>query len=441
MLVYQRYLFYSQTNSMNMNTFKKISGISVLSIIVLVIFLSLSACQKDDDTRIRDNKTFHDLMKEWYLWYEQMPSVNSSSYSSPYTLLEALRVYPPDRWSFITTKKAFEDYFQDSKFIGYGFGSAYDTNGKLRISFIYNTVPLYDLGVRRSWIIKSINGTLITGQNINQLLGDNEVGVSNTFVFIKPDGTEVTRTVAKQEVTMNTVLHYEVIDTLGMKIGYIAFQSFTATSEKDLEPAFQLFTSEGVSDLILDMRYNGGGSVDAAISLGSTLLDPSNIGDVFVKYIHNDKKISENSVNFFEQTTYNLNLSRLFVIATSGTASASELIINGLRPYIPVYVVGDDTHGKPTGMYRWFYSTYAFVPVTFKTTNANDEGDFYEGIPADGYAADDTSRAFGDPEEASLQQALHFIVNNSFSGTIQTKSVIRQPWEDFQGLRAIIMSH
>jgi carboxyl-terminal processing protease len=441
MLVYQRYLFYSQTNSMNMNTYKKISGISVLSMIALAIFLSFSSCQKDDDTRIRDNKAFHDLMKEWYLWYNQMPSVNSSSYSSPYTLLEALRVYPPDRWSFITTKKAFEDYFQNSKFIGYGFGSAYDTNGKLRISFIYNTVPLYNLGVRRSWIIKSINGTLITGQNISQLLGADQVGVSNTFVFIKPDGTEVTHTVAKQEVIMNTVLHYEVIDTLDKKIGYIAFQSFTATSEKDLEPAFQLFTSEGVSELILDMRYNGGGSVDAAVSLGSTLLDPSNIGDVFVKYIHNDKKTAENSVTYFEETTYNLNLSRMFVIATRGTASASELIINGLRPYIEVYVVGDDTHGKPTGMYAWYYSTYAFVPVTFKTTNVNDEGDFYDGISANGYAADDTSKAFGDPEEASLQQALHYIVNGSFTYTIQSKSFIRQPWEDFTGLRAIIMSH
>lgn len=424
-----------------MKTFKKIPSFAVLGLFILTISLFLSACQKDDDQRIKDNRVFHDLMKEWYLWYDLMPTVNPSGYSSPYTLLEALRVYPPDRWSFITTKKEFEDYFVNSKFIGYGFGSSYDSNGKLRISFIYNTVPLYNLGVRRGWIIKSINGITITNQNISQLLGPDAVGIPNTFVFIKPDGSEVTHSVTKQEVIMNTVLHYEVIDTLGMKIGYIAFQSFTGTSEKDLEPAFQLFTTEGVSDLILDMRYNGGGSVDAAVSLGSTLLSPGNVGDVFVKYVHNDKKTSENTVNFFEETTYNLNLSRLFVIATRGTASASELIINGLRPYIDVFVVGDNTHGKPTGMYGWYYRTYAFVPVTFKTTNANDEGDFYAGIPVNGPAADDTSKAFGDPAEASLQQALHYILNGSFSSAVQSKSLMRQPWEDFTGLRAVIMSH
>jgi hypothetical protein len=435
---------YSRLKSATMKPFKNIMNYKVLSLLFLVFILVISGCKKDtnDDTQIRDNKAFHDLMKEWYLWYDQMPDVNPANYISPYTLLEALRVYPPDRWSFVTTKKEFEDYFVSSKFIGYGFGSAYDASSKLRISFIYNTVELYNLGVRRGWIIKSINGITITNQNIGSLLGANEIGVSNTFVFIKPDGSEVTHTVAKQEVIMNTVLHYEVIDTLGMKIGYLAFQSFTGTSDEDLKPAFQLFTAEGISDLILDMRYNGGGSVDASVYLGSSLLSAANIDDVFIKYIHNNKKTSENSTTLFEETDYNMNLSRLFVIATSGTASASELIINGLKPYMDdVYVIGDDTHGKPTGMYGWYYDKYAFVPVTFETTNANDEGKFYDGIPADSYAADNTSRPFGDPEEDSLKEALNYIINGTFSGKIQTKSHIRQPWEDFTGLRAIIMSH
>ena len=426
-----------------MKLFISIKNKKVLSLLILVFILVLSGCKKDtnDDTRIRDNKAFHDLMKEWYLWYDQMPDVNPANYISPYTLLEALRVYPPDRWSFVTSKKEFEDYFVNSKFIGYGFGSAYDASSKLRISFIFKTVELFNLGVQRGWIIKSINGEPMTGQNIGSL-GANEIGVTNTFVFEKPDGTEVTHTVAKQEVTMNTVLHSEVIETPAGKVGYLVFQSFTGTSAGELETVFADFSTQGVSDIILDMRYNGGGSVNASVYLGSSLLSAANKDDVFIKYIHNNKKTSENSTTLFEETDYNMNLTRLFVIATSGTASASELIINGLKPYMDdVYVIGDDTHGKPTGMYGWYYDKYAFVPVTFETTNANDEGKFYDGIPADSYATDDTSKAFGDPEEASLKEALNYIINGTFSGKIQTKSYIRQPWEDFTGLRAVIMSH
>lgn len=401
----------------------------------------ISGCQKDDDEIEKANKAFYDLMKEWYLWYKQMPAVNPSNYSSPYYLLEALRVYPPDRWSFISTKTEFESYFKESKFIGFGFGSAYDTGGSLRISFIFNSVQLYQLGVRRGWIIKSVNGITLNGQSIGQLLGPNQIGVSATFVFRKPDGTEVSHTVTKQEVIMNNVLHKEVINTTAGNVGYLVFQGFTEPSIAELKLAFQEFTNAGITDLILDLRYNGGGSVGAAVFLGSSLLSAPHKDQVFVKYIHNDKKTSENTTNKFIQTEYNLNLTRLITIATSGTASASELIINGLKPYIPVYVVGDDTHGKPTGMYAWYYKDYAFVPVTFKTTNANDEGDFYDGIPANSYVADDTTRPFGDPEEASLKEALHFIVSGSFSGTIQTKKYMKQPWEEMTGLRAIIMSH
>ncbi len=411
--------------------------------LILVLFFSLLvSCQKQESKALKANKELYELMQEWYLWYKDMPKISPSSYINVYHVMEALRVNPPDRWSFVTTKKEFDDYFKDSKFVGYGFGSAYDGQGKLRISFIFNTVELYNLGVRRSWIIKSINGIPISGQNINQMLGANQVGVTNNFVFIKPDGTEVSHTVAKQEITMNTVLHYEVIDTPGGKVGYLVFQSFTGTSKNELNEAFQHFQTNGpITDLVLDLRYNGGGAVSAANHLASSILSSGNKGDVFVKYIHNDKKTGENTIENLIETSYNLNLRRLFVLATRATASASELIINGLKPYIEVFVIGDTTHGKPTGMYGWYYDIYAFVPVAFTSVNKNNEGGFYTGIPANKTALDDTSRQFGDPEEACLKEALYYINNGTFSGIIHTKSMFRQPWEDFTGLRAVIMSH
>lgn len=427
-----------------MNRLRSLHKLYPLFLVLLFLGL-LASCKKDDDnSTIIDNRQFHELMKEWYFWYKEMPNINPDNYPSVHHVLEALRYKSLDRWSFITTKQEIEAYYQESKFIGHGFGSSYDNQGKLRISFVFNSVPLFQQGVRRSWIIHSINGTIIAGQSISQLLGPNNIGVSNTFVFQKPDGTLTSPiTVVKDEVIMNNVLHSEVINTPAGKAGYIVFQGFTNPAVEELRQNFQTFLSEGVSDLILDLRYNGGGATSVANYLASSILSASNKGDVFFKYRFNDKKASENESDVFRETENNLGIPRLFVIATKGTASASELIINGLKPYIDVYVVGGDTHGKPTGMLAWTYKDYAFVPVTFETVNANDEGAYYNGIPVDGPAEDDLSRGFGNPEESSLKEALHYIVNGSFSGIPGTKSQVyyKQSWEEFSGLRAIIMSH
>lgn len=419
-------------------------GKSLLAFLLFLGFFFFAGCREEEPvvpTVPSANIQFHNLMKEWYFWYKDMPEINPANFHDVYDVLEALRVNPPDRWSYITSKQEFEDFFRRSIFIGYGFGSAYDAEGRLRVTFVFNTVSLYLQGVRRGWIIRSINGIPITGQRIGPLLGADEIGVSNRFVFERPDGSLVNITAAKQEVIMNSVLHREVINMPAGRVGYLVFQSFTTPSIIELRTAFQEFSTAGITDLILDLRYNGGGAVSAAIYLGSSLLSSARRGEVFFKNIHNDKKTAENDIENFSVTDFNLNLTRLFVITTRATASASELIINGLRPYIDVYVIGGTTHGKPVGMYAWTYRDYAFVPVTFKTVNALNQGDYYMGIPADRTAADDTRRAFGDPQEASLREALNYITYGAFTGAIVPKIHLKQPWEDMTGLRAIIMSH
>lgn len=118
------------------------------------------------------------------------------------------------------------------------------------------------------------------------------------------------------------------------------------------------------------------------------------------------------------------------------------MVINGLEPFMPVYIVGDDTYGKPMGMNAWYYGEqYAFVPVTFKIANANDQGEYFDGLSADSYVDDDLSRPFGDPEEASLKEALQFIETGSFSLQVATKSLVKQPAEYMTGIRAEIGAH
>jgi carboxyl-terminal processing protease len=141
----------------------------------------------------------------------------------------------------------------------------------------------------------------------------------------------------------------------------------------------------------------------------------------------------------FTNETNNLQLNRLVTICTGATASSSELVINGLKPFLDVYIVGADTYGKPMGANIKKFKKWALVPITFKTTNANDEGDYFNGLPVDIPANDGLNKNFGNREEASLKQAMAFIL----SGSVKSEQVVEpipfeQPLEGKWGLRRMI---
>ncbi len=426
--------------------YRYIFSLLFLLIPATVLFNSCTKEEEDDpqdEQRIAENTEFYKLLGEWYYWYDKIPNINPANYASVYDVMEAVRHRPLDRWSYVTTRKEFESYYLESKFIGYGFGSAFDAHGNLRVTFIFNSVDMYEKGVRRSWILREVNGTTLRpGVNINQLLGANEVGISNDFLFIDHDGEPVAMTLVKDEVFMNTVLHKEVIEYGGKKAGYLVFKNFTTPSFDELDEAVNYFNSEGIDELILDLRYNGGGQTNVANYLASIIGGQKVAGKHFAKYLYNDKKEDENFTDNFKDEEIPFNVDRLITISTRATASASEMVINGLKPFMDVYIVGDNTYRKPMGMNAWYYGDlYAFVPVTFKIANADSDGDYFDGLVADSYTADDITRPFGDPEEASLKEALEFMATGTFSGLPRKKSLYVQPFEEMTGIRAEIGAH
>lgn len=417
-----------------------------LFVILLILFaLPFTSCKKEEEEFYNeDNELFYDFMKEWYFWTDYIPEINPSSYPSIFEVLEAIRYRDLDRWSYIADYQEFIAYFQDSRIIGYGFGSKWDPQGNLRISFVFNTVEMYERGVRRSWILEAVNGTQLSpGMSINQLLGANQVGVSNTFRFRTPGGDIEEMDLQKQEVIMNTVLHHQIIEQGGLKVGYMVLQGFTAPTKEELNIVFADFATAGIDELILDMRYNGGGSVNIAIHLASLIGGAELAGEVFAKYAFNIFKEEEyNRIEKFIDLENSLQINRLITIGTRATASASELVINSLTPFIDVIIVGDNTYGKPMGANAFnFKDTWALVPITFTLYNANDEGDFFEGLPVDVPAPDDLSRLFGDPMESSLQQALAFIEMGITKGMPVAEPIVKQPWEDLKGIRKEMRVH
>ena len=409
-------------------------------LVVCMAFL-LITCERDilnPEQNKLTKSVLYEVMKEWYLWYETMPVVNPDDYHSLNALLDALRYSPTDRWSYVMSTEEYDRYYDRGEYIGHGIGLIGDAGGNLWTGWVYEESPAQDQGIERGWIILSINGENITNEtNLDSLLGDNEVGVMNSFTFRKPGGQTINLDIEKQIVDINSVLYSDIINVNDTKVGYLVYQHFLVTSVEELDTVFKGFQDNQINDIIVDLRYNPGGQVDVAQHLGSLIAGEYAIKRDFVILEYNDQKSERNLTRPFLDVEYMMTPTpeRVFFITTARSASASELVINGLlgltgltRPF-EIYLVGDDTHGKPVGSISAKYVDSTLIPITFRYMNRKNEGGFFDGLPANSYIEEDITKDFGDPEEPLLQEVLYFIENGSFTGTGVKKSI---PADEFQ---------
>jgi carboxyl-terminal processing protease len=399
--------------------------------ISIFITLLFSSCKKDPvpvDTGVTDamaRDSLYYLMRQWYFWSDSMPSVKKEDYPDPYKLLNAMRYKKLDKWSFVADYNEFVAEMQ-GEFVGHGIRIGLDDSRKARIAMIYSKSPLYANGVRRGWIVKSVNGydiakIIYEGNTTayNTALGASTAGVTNKFVFTKPDGTDIEISSTKASFTVNSVLLYDTLHLSTGVTGHLVFESFISPSPTELAAAFKFFEDNNVKDLILDLRYNSGGYLSVAQTLateigGKTL---ANSGSVFAVLKYNERNKDQNwTYKFDNNVQVNLSLPRMVVICTRQTASASEAVMNGLKPYMNVISIGDTTNGKPVGMNGWDVGKkYFFWPITFKIVNKNNEGDYFKGIAPGKVVSDDITHDFNDRGELCLKEAVHYLETGSFS--------------------------
>jgi C-terminal processing protease CtpA/Prc len=359
------------------------------------------------------NLFVRDVMTDLYLWYRQMPQVNPTSFASPEAYLEAVRYRELDSsFSYIGARAAEEAFYSDSQYIGFGF-SQYYNGADLRVAQVFPESPASEAGLSRGDVFVEIDGrtipTLAEAGLLGSAFGPSQEGYEVEVVCRRAGGELVRVRMAKRVITIPTVTLAQVY-TLedGRRVGYVFFRNFVEPSVEALNQAFAQLRAAEVNDLVLDLRYNGGGLVAVAKHLASLIGGTRTNGQLLAVYQHNDKNEFRNVDIRFEEKEQALQLDRLIVITTKSTASASELIINALRPFIPVITIGEATYGKPVGMYGITFCDKVLYPVAFSLRNANNEGDYFGGFPPTCVAPDDFEHQLGDVAEGSLAEAFRF---------------------------------
>lgn len=340
-------------------------------------------------------------MEEIYLWYKQMPGIDIRYEFDPYNYFDQL-LYSEDKWSEITENAT--EFNQSShgneKSFGYSIvrGNFSNSNNYFAlIEYVYPDSPADKAGLKRGDFIVKINGQDITESSYMNLYNAESISITTGNYTSNGIGLGNEVTMESENLTLNPVLLYKTIDKDGHKIGYLFYTQFIPDFTDRLRSAFQFFKENNVTDLIVDLRYNPGGYINAAQFLCYSIAPLSvTENSTLVKLEFNDKysPIIYPFLNSREEIQpVRLGLNKVYFLTGQGSASASELTITGLDAYMDVVTVGDTTHGKYTASlfftpdsiyndkeYTSDIKDWGIQPIIAKYENANGITDFKNGF-------------------------------------------------------------
>ena len=370
-------------------------------------------------------KTVLERMQDFYFWNDESEqqakyqSIDIDSFSNAEDLLDFLR-YRPDEFdrgfTFLTTIESDTQFFGEGIFVGFGFSFELLPGNELRIRQVFAGSPAAAAGFERGFRILEIDGRSIAeieaGEGLDEAFGPSTPGITLSFLIEDLNSIQFPTTATKAEVTIDPVPQFRVISAGTKNIGYIEFRTFISTSNSTLLQAFAEFTAQGVTDVIVDLRYNGGGLVSVAEFFTSLLAGPSIANDnnnILSMTLFNQSNSFRDETSRFSSESNSIDLNSIVFITTGASASASELVINSLEPYVNVALIGDMTFGKPVGQIASDFCEQRLRAVAFETVNAIGEGQYFDGLPVDCSAEDDLDLAIGDPTESSLSTAITYV--------------------------------
>jgi carboxyl-terminal processing protease len=395
-----------------------------------------------------------------YLWYDEVPNRNPSAanYSSESNVVQSLANYfydllTPrrtssgtlvDQFSFAISTAIWDDLINSGASLGYGVDWQVVSRG-VRVAYVHANSPAASAGVLRGDTLVQIDGVALSAMTQDDFDGALYPSDTTAHAFrfsrggvLQPADVSLT----PSNVTLTAVQPAQVLNVGGQNVGYLLFNDHTLTAEQPLIDAFTTLQNAGVTDLVLDLRYNGGGYLYIASQVAYMIAGAPPNNAVFERTVFSSKRSGENSDTGFIDVaclpnpnnnftcTSNaalptLNLNRVFVLASGSTCSASEAIVNGLRGIgVDVRLIGDTTCGKPYGFFGQDNCGITYFPIEFKGVNAAGFGDYADGFMPDAAGnttdrvrgctvADDLDHALGDQAEGQLAAALQHRANGT----------------------------
>lgn len=441
-----------------------------LYVLFTLVFL-LSACNKNSDNNDNNEKVItltKEQVSEWvytymdylYYWEDYMPTgVNPLDEKDPEEFFYELLYEEEDKWSFITDDyTSFEAELSGvPESMGYSpaFGR-FSSSDKvfIVIEYVYPDSPASEAGLERGDIILTIDGSpMDTTQYIEQYSKSSYVAGLGEYDGESIFSTGESVSLFSRVISTDPVLSHKVIENEGIKTGYLAYAEFMSGSSdqfvNSLDLALEDFTSQAIDELVVDLRYNPGGEISMAGYLASSIAPLSTVTGkkTLVRFLYNSNltdyyeevygKYSDAFYYRFPESSCNLNLDRVFFLTTGGTASASELLISGLDPFMDVTIIGENTYGKYTGAivlpdtetparHNW-----AIIPIILKYANSVGVTDFKDGLEADYLVYDDllNAKPLGDENDPHLEKALSIIYGSS---TSKKSALMSKPFIDLQ---------
>ncbi|MDD4972298.1 MAG: S41 family peptidase [Paludibacter sp.] len=426
-------------------------------LLFLSIILSFSACKEDNlivDSEPKGiNGWIDSIMQINYLWYEDIPAASYLNFQAEpeaffKSLLSAHDGKTGYHYSYIedvsasTLRASTRSISNIDRSYGFDYRLFHlgDTTFIAQLLYTAPNSPASEAGLQRGDWIYTMNGAFITENNYLRLYG----GAAMEVVLAKyaNGGLHLSDTIqlaAARSVLDNPVYYHHVFNWGGKTVGYLVYNHFTAGETDDDEiyndellNLSKEFQSAGVNEFILDLRYNNGGVITSA-QLISTMLAPAiALNNTFCYIEYNNKQHPRRQSMILAASLLsrgaNLNLQTVYVLVSSTTASASELVINTLRPYMNVVIIGDQTEGKNVGSVVYTNETYrrAIHPIVCKLYNAENESDYVNGFTPNYYAPEssevlDYFLPFGDTNELLLGTALS-LIDGSYAAGMQAKT-------------------
>jgi len=352
------------------------------------------------DLRSR-NRFLYSFLQDAYYWADEVPKgIDPSRFNSEDELLQKLK-NKKDRFSFILDLDLYAQTFESQTSEDFGILSDLDEENNYRVVYVSPNSPASKAGIKRSDRYEVLKGLSEDNRSV-KLRIYSKYAPARTVTLYK-------KSFLKKEVG------YEKIFTInGKKVGYFVLNSFVGERiDRDLDQLFADFKREGIDDLIVDLRYNGGGNIDISAHLATLISGQKSFSHIFQHHQFNRKYSKYNDNSYFDRySPYALDMKRVFFITTENTASASESIISALRARengMSVIIIGSKTYGKPYSMLPIKFCNKVLFPIMMKNFNVDYDEDYDDGFSPTCEALDDKDHNFGDIKERSLNESLYYI--------------------------------